>query len=131
MVADHDGPTMFARIGFMRALNRRVERVVNPDRKEHHWERRKLARERWSQKNGPCLGAIFSSLLVVPVTVTFNDYCSVTILIVPAAMVPTVMSIELGARAAIVITVVISIASESEAETLGARYCGRCNRDGR
>jgi hypothetical protein len=84
-----------------------------------------------AKKMAPCLGAIFSSLLVVPVTVTFNDYCSVTILIVPAAMVPTVMSIELGARAAIVITVVISIASESEAETLGARYCGRCNRDGR
>ena len=28
---------MFARIGIMRALNRHVERVFNPDRKEHHW----------------------------------------------------------------------------------------------
>ena len=46
MVADHDGPTMFARIRVMGALNRRVERVFNPDRKEHHWGRRKLARER-------------------------------------------------------------------------------------
>jgi len=36
--------TMFARIGVMRALNRRAERVFNPDRKEHHWGRRKLAR---------------------------------------------------------------------------------------
>jgi hypothetical protein len=28
LVAEHDGPTMFARIGVMRALNRRVERVL-------------------------------------------------------------------------------------------------------
>ena len=27
LVAEHDGPTMFARIGVMRALNRHVERV--------------------------------------------------------------------------------------------------------
>jgi hypothetical protein len=27
-------------------LNRHVERVFNPDRKEHHWGRRKLARDR-------------------------------------------------------------------------------------
>ena len=30
LVAEHDGPTMFARIGVMRALNRHVERVFNP-----------------------------------------------------------------------------------------------------
>jgi hypothetical protein len=30
----------------MRALNRHVERVFNPDRKEHHCGRRKLARDR-------------------------------------------------------------------------------------
>jgi hypothetical protein len=29
----------------MQALNRRVERVFNPDRKETHWGRRKLARD--------------------------------------------------------------------------------------
>jgi hypothetical protein len=46
LVAEHDGPTMFARIGVMRALNRHVERVFNPDRKEHHWGKRKLARDR-------------------------------------------------------------------------------------
>ena len=40
------GPTMFARIGIMRALNRHLERVFNPDRKDHHWGRRKLARDR-------------------------------------------------------------------------------------
>jgi hypothetical protein len=46
LVAEHGGPTMLARIGVMRALNRHVERVFNPDRKDHHWGRRKLARDR-------------------------------------------------------------------------------------
>ena len=46
LVAERDGPTMFARIGVMRALNRHVERVFNPERKDHHWGRRKLARDR-------------------------------------------------------------------------------------
>jgi len=45
LVAEHDGPTMFARIGVMRALNRHVERVFDPSRKDHHWGRRKLARD--------------------------------------------------------------------------------------
>jgi hypothetical protein len=46
LVAEHDGPTMLARIGVMRALNRNVERVFDPSRKDHHWGRRKLARGR-------------------------------------------------------------------------------------
>jgi hypothetical protein len=46
LVVELGGPTMFARIGIMRALNRRVERVFNPDRKDHHWGRRKLTRDR-------------------------------------------------------------------------------------
>jgi len=46
LVATSSGPTMFARIGVVRALNRNVERVFNPDRKDHHWGRRKLARDR-------------------------------------------------------------------------------------
>jgi hypothetical protein len=46
LVAEHDGPTMFARIGVMKALNRHVERVFDPSRKEKHWGRRKLARDR-------------------------------------------------------------------------------------
>jgi hypothetical protein len=29
---------MFARIGVMRALNRDVERVFDPSRKDKHWE---------------------------------------------------------------------------------------------
>jgi hypothetical protein len=36
---------MHARIGMLRALNRHVERVFDPSRKEAHWGRRKLARE--------------------------------------------------------------------------------------
>jgi hypothetical protein len=46
LVAEHNGPTMFARIGVMKALNRHVERVLNFDRKDHHWGKRKLARDR-------------------------------------------------------------------------------------
>jgi hypothetical protein len=46
LVAERDGPTMFARSGVMRALNRHVERVFNASRKDHHWGRRKLARDR-------------------------------------------------------------------------------------
>jgi hypothetical protein len=46
LVATHGGPTMFARIGVMRALNRHDVRVFNPNRKDHHWGRRKLARDR-------------------------------------------------------------------------------------
>ena len=46
LVTTLGGPTMFARIGVMRALNRHVERVFDPTRKEPHWGRRKLARDR-------------------------------------------------------------------------------------
>jgi hypothetical protein len=37
LVATLGGPTMFARIGVMRAPIRHVERVFNSDRKDHHW----------------------------------------------------------------------------------------------
>ena len=46
LVATRGGPTMLARIGVMRALNRHVERVFNRSRKDHHWGRRKLPRDR-------------------------------------------------------------------------------------
>jgi hypothetical protein len=46
MLVARGGPTMLARIGVMRALNRHVERVFDPSRKEKHWGRRKLARDR-------------------------------------------------------------------------------------
>ena len=45
LVVTLGGPTMFARIGVMRALNRGHVREFNPDRKEHHWGRRKLKRD--------------------------------------------------------------------------------------
>ena len=46
LVATTGGPPMFARIGIMKALNRGHVREFNPDRKDHHWGRRKLARDR-------------------------------------------------------------------------------------
>jgi hypothetical protein len=45
LVAEQGGPAMFARIGIMRAINRHVERVFNPSRKDTHWGRRKLRRD--------------------------------------------------------------------------------------
>jgi hypothetical protein len=46
LVATLGGPTMLARIGIMRALNRHVERVFDASRKEKHWGHKKLARDR-------------------------------------------------------------------------------------
>jgi hypothetical protein len=46
LAAERDGPTMLAHIGMMRALNRHVERVSDTSRKDYHWGRRKLARDR-------------------------------------------------------------------------------------
>jgi hypothetical protein len=37
IAAEGRGPLMHARIGVTRALNRNVERVFNPDRKDTHW----------------------------------------------------------------------------------------------
>jgi hypothetical protein len=45
LLVSRSGPTMMARIGVMKALNRHVERVFNPDRKDHHWGKRKLKRD--------------------------------------------------------------------------------------
>jgi hypothetical protein len=45
LVATRGGPTMLARIGVMRALNRHVVREFNPDRKDTHWGKRKLRRD--------------------------------------------------------------------------------------
>jgi hypothetical protein len=45
LVATLGGPTMFARIGVMRALNRHHVREFDLDRKPHHWEKRKLKRD--------------------------------------------------------------------------------------
>ena len=45
MAAEDRGPLMHARIGMLRALNRHVERVFDPSRKEKHWGQRKLKRD--------------------------------------------------------------------------------------
>jgi hypothetical protein len=45
LVATRGGPTMLARIGVMRALNRHVVHKFNPDRKDPHWGKRKLKRD--------------------------------------------------------------------------------------
>ena len=45
MAAEGRGPAMHAPIGVLQALNRNVERVFT-DRKDHHWGKRKLARDR-------------------------------------------------------------------------------------
>jgi hypothetical protein len=47
LVVEESGPTMFARIGVMRALNRGHVRDFNPDGKDHHWGRRMLTRDLW------------------------------------------------------------------------------------
>jgi hypothetical protein len=46
LAAEDRGPLMHARVGMLRALNRNTERVFNPDRKDTHWAKRKLARDR-------------------------------------------------------------------------------------
>ena len=40
MLVSRGGPTIMARIGVMKALNRNVERVFNPEHKETHWGKR-------------------------------------------------------------------------------------------
>ena len=44
--AEDRGPMLFAKMGINRALNRTAERVFKFDRKDTHWGRRKLARDR-------------------------------------------------------------------------------------
>jgi hypothetical protein len=45
LVVERGGPTMFARIGVIRTLNRGHVREFNPARKETHWGKRKLKRD--------------------------------------------------------------------------------------
>jgi hypothetical protein len=45
LVVELNGPTMFARIGVMQALNRGHARQFNPVRKDPHWGKRKLKRD--------------------------------------------------------------------------------------
>jgi hypothetical protein len=45
LVVDLNGPTMMARIGIMRALNRNVVREFDSSRKDTNWGKRKLKRD--------------------------------------------------------------------------------------
>ena len=45
LVVELNGPTMMARIGIMRALNRNVVREFDSSRKDTHWGKRKLKRD--------------------------------------------------------------------------------------
>jgi hypothetical protein len=45
MAAEGRGPLLHARIGVLSALNRHVERVFNPARKDTHWGKQKLKRD--------------------------------------------------------------------------------------
>ena len=54
LVVELNGPTMMmARIGMLRALNRNVERVFNPSRKDTQWGKRKLKRDQMSRHEKP------------------------------------------------------------------------------
>ena len=52
LVVELNGPTMMARIGVMRALNRHVERVFDPSRKDKPLGRRKPKREPMTTRSG-------------------------------------------------------------------------------
>ena len=45
LVVELNGPTMMARIGVMRALNRGYVREFDSSRKDTHWGKRKLKRD--------------------------------------------------------------------------------------
>jgi hypothetical protein len=46
LITEYDGPTVFAQISVMRALNGHLERVSDPSRKNKHSGRRRLALDR-------------------------------------------------------------------------------------
>jgi hypothetical protein len=43
--AEQNYPMFFARAATLQAIHRHRERVINPDRKDHHWGKRKLKRD--------------------------------------------------------------------------------------
>jgi hypothetical protein len=43
--AEQDYPMFFARAATLQAIHRNRERVFNPNRKDHHWGKRKLKRD--------------------------------------------------------------------------------------
>jgi hypothetical protein len=49
---------MMARISVMKALSRHVERVLDPDRKDTHWGKRKLKRDEYTPPSVPTMEAL-------------------------------------------------------------------------
>jgi hypothetical protein len=45
LIAERGGPTMLARIGVMKAINRHRPKVFDASRKTRHWGKRKLKRD--------------------------------------------------------------------------------------
>jgi hypothetical protein len=43
--AERGGPMIFAQMGMLQAIHRHQKREFNPDRKDHHWGKRKLKRD--------------------------------------------------------------------------------------
>jgi hypothetical protein len=43
--AEQDHPMFFARAATLQAIHRHRERIFDPDRKDHHWGKRKLKRD--------------------------------------------------------------------------------------
>ena len=76
----------------------------------------------------PFRGHLFSSILVVPMMVTPNDYSPVPIMVVPVAMPATVISTVI---AIVAVAVVITVTTEPEPEFLRARYRRRSSRQSR
>ena len=44
--AEDGGPMIFAQMGMQQAIHRHHKRVFNPERKDTHWGKRKLKRDR-------------------------------------------------------------------------------------
>jgi len=63
--------------------------------------------------------------------VTLDDYRAIAVVVVPATMPAAVMSVKLDTRAVIVAAVVVAVAADAEAESLGTCHGRRSNRDGR
>lgn len=45
--AEQNYPTFFARTATLQAIHRHRKPVFNPNRKDHHWGKRKLKRDQW------------------------------------------------------------------------------------
>jgi hypothetical protein len=73
LVVDNNGPTMMARIGVMRALNRFVVREFESSRKDAHWGKRKLKRaERKTRRRESAPSPLLVRMLLSRVSVSLS-----------------------------------------------------------